>query len=99
MTELKQRGEGFGQAKFRSQFQPGMTLYGYCCGIFGRDSYGDKVIQAVYSNGIVVKEDGHIIAVDVDDWKGLLESSNEALRQEEQEEEYFKQGEDDEKTD
>lgn len=27
--------------------QPGLELYGYCCGYFGRDSYGIKIIKDV----------------------------------------------------
>jgi hypothetical protein len=36
----------------------GTTLYGFCGGKFGRDSYGSKDIEAVGKDWIVVREDG-----------------------------------------
>lgn len=33
----------------------GQQLYGYCGGYFGRDSYGDKRIEAVGSDWVVVR--------------------------------------------
>lgn len=39
--------------------QIGQMLYGYCRGIFGRDSYDDKRIEAIEFDWIVVRgEDG-----------------------------------------
>jgi hypothetical protein len=35
----------------------GVTLYGFCGGKFGRDSYGSKVIEAVGSDWLVLRED------------------------------------------
>lgn len=35
----------------------GQTLYGYCGGYFGRDSYSDKRIEAVGYDWIVVREE------------------------------------------
>lgn len=35
----------------------GMVLKGYCYGYFGRDSYGDKRVEAVGADWIVVRED------------------------------------------
>lgn len=35
----------------------GDTLYGYCCGEFGRDSYGKKRVEAIGSDWVVVRED------------------------------------------
>ena len=40
--------------------QIGQMLYGYCRGVFGRDSYGDKRIEAVGIDWIVVREDDGI---------------------------------------
>ncbi len=41
---------------------PGVKIYGYCNGYFGRDSYGEKTIVASGSwnneNYIVAKEEG-----------------------------------------
>lgn len=36
----------------------GMMLYGYCEGYFGRDSYGDKRIEAVGVDWLVVRACG-----------------------------------------
>ena len=36
----------------------GKTLHGFCNGFFGRDSYGDKVIEGEGSDWIVVRENG-----------------------------------------
>lgn len=35
----------------------GTNLYGFCGGFFGRDSYGDKVVEAIGPDWIVVRED------------------------------------------
>lgn len=34
----------------------GTKLYGFCGGIFGRDSYGDKRVEAVGVDWVVVRE-------------------------------------------
>jgi hypothetical protein len=34
----------------------GKTLRGFCGGMFGRESYGDKVIEAVGEDWVVVRE-------------------------------------------
>lgn len=36
--------------------EPGDTLYGFCHGAFGRDSYGDKVVIAVGRDWVLVRE-------------------------------------------
>lgn len=36
----------------------GDTLEGFCAGFFGRDSYGDKIVQAVGPDWIVAREEG-----------------------------------------
>lgn len=38
--------------------ESGDTLYGFCEGFFGRDSYGDKVVVAVGRDWIVCREEG-----------------------------------------
>jgi len=35
----------------------GSTIYGFCDGAFGRDSYGLKIVEAVGKDWIVVRED------------------------------------------
>lgn len=35
--------------------EPGDTLYGFCGGHFGRDSYGDKIVVAVGRDWVVVR--------------------------------------------
>lgn len=35
----------------------GMILFGYCDGYFGRDSYGDKRIEALGADWVVVREE------------------------------------------
>lgn len=39
----------------------GDTLYGFCGGAFGRDSYGDKRVEAIGADWVVVRgeDDGH----------------------------------------
>jgi len=38
----------------------GTVLYGYCNGYFGRGSYGDRRIEAIGSDWVVVREDDGI---------------------------------------
>lgn len=35
----------------------GDVLYGFCGGYFGRDSYGDKRVEAIGADWVVVRED------------------------------------------
>lgn len=37
--------------------QIGQKLYGYCGGVFGRDSYDNKHVEAVGIDWVVVRED------------------------------------------
>lgn len=80
---LRQKGqESWTKAEYEAklQVQPGVTLYGYCCGIFGRDSYGDKTVISVAGNTLICKtERGVMICGDVHSWIDLITSSNEAL--------------------
>lgn len=39
------------------QLRVGAVLYGYCGGFFGRDSYGDKRIEAIGADWLVVREE------------------------------------------
>ena len=34
----------------------GDVLYGYCEGVFGRDSYGEKRVEAIGADWVVVRE-------------------------------------------
>lgn len=67
----------------RQAMQPGLYLYGYCGGIFGRDSYGPKQILDIQEELIVVSEltsKGRVRRTGyTNKWLRLLNSSNEAL--------------------
>lgn len=39
------------------QLRVGGILYGYCGGFFGRDSYGEKRIEAIGADWVVVREE------------------------------------------
>lgn len=67
----------------------GMTLYGYCCGIFGRDSYGDKVVVRKTHSYLEVEEEGldgtkytNTANIRSDEWYDLVQSSNSFLERE-----------------
>lgn len=83
---LKQRGEAEHSAEelmAKSAFTVGAELYGFCCGIFGRDSYGvKKIIEMRRGDHIVVLEDGFHKNGKVYSWVELLESSNQFLEEE-----------------
>jgi hypothetical protein len=73
-------------------FQEGMFLYGFCGGFFGRDSYGTKLITKISGNLIIVKEEnGKVYHGTIDgktySWASLLEDSNDALQELEEERE------------
>lgn len=36
----------------------GTVLYGFCGGFFGRDSYGNKTVEAIGKDWVVAREDG-----------------------------------------
>lgn len=81
---LKQKGFNDEEQKAKRAFQPGMELYGYCGGIFGRDSYDIKTIKEVNGNQIICfNSEGHYVSGVVDSWVSLLESSNLSLESEE----------------
>jgi hypothetical protein len=40
-----------------SEIKPGVVLHGFCNGFFGRDSYGDKVIEAIGPDWVVAREE------------------------------------------
>jgi hypothetical protein len=86
---LNQAGQNTEESAARAAFRPGMYLYGYCMGIFGRNSYGVKTIVKVDGNLIVVTEmvwdytkQKYINVTNtanVDSWVELLISSNTSL--------------------
>jgi hypothetical protein len=77
---LRQAKVATDDTKARDAFEVGMILYGYCCGHFGKDSYGDKKILEIIGNYLEVREeDGSIKCASVDSWAALLESSNSEL--------------------
>lgn len=41
-----------------STLQVGDTLYGFCEGYFGRDSYSEKTVEAVGRDWVVAREEG-----------------------------------------
>lgn len=80
---LKQYQGNTEEAKAKRACKPGMILYGYCCGYFGRDSYGDKKIIEIFGNKMEVEEDGVRYYADIESWKDLIESSNQELEKKE----------------
>jgi len=82
---LKQYKKDDEQSKARRAFQIGMTLYGYCGGRFGRDSYEDKKIVNIFGNIIeAIDEEGIThFSLEIEDWVNLLESSNYEVSQRE----------------
>ena len=71
-----------GQQEAYDTIKVGMTLYGYCCGYFGRDSYGDKIVVEKIPNYLVVAENGFTNGGPISNWNDLVKSSNDALEQE-----------------
>lgn len=80
---LEQYSEQGEEAKAKRAFTPGMELYGYCCGVFGRDSYDTKTIKEIKGSTIyAVNSDGALCSGHVYSWVDLLESSNYFLHNE-----------------
>ena len=66
----------------RAAFKVGMNLYGFCGGIFGRDSYETKIIKEIIHNFLECENiEGQIYHVYVDSWINLLNDSNYGLEQ------------------
>jgi len=83
---LKQEDGYNNESLARAAIERGMYLYGYCNGMFGRDSYGKKLILEVMSNHVIVLEDGHtILGAEMDGkiftWAALIESSNKTFEE------------------
>lgn len=51
----------------------GTVLYGFCGGWFGRDSYGDKRVEAVGADWVVAREDNGDVVFYAGDPERLLE--------------------------
>ena len=82
---LKQR-EDSDETNARNAIRPGNLLFGYCGGLFGRESYGDKKVVSVHSDHLVVTEDGHTLVSRTIDgesytWAGLILDSNNSLEE------------------
>lgn len=43
--------------KVRVEYEVGDTLFGFCSGYFGRNSYGPKTIEAIGADWVVVREE------------------------------------------
>jgi len=78
---LKQKEVEGEEAEAKMAFRPGMKLYGYCGGIFGRDSYDIKTIFEIHPKQIqVINSEGLYQTGNVSSWVKLLEDSNESLQ-------------------
>lgn len=52
-----------------NRVQVGDTLYGFCGGAFGRDSYEDKRVEAVGKDWIVCRDNqGQVHFADLSEW-------------------------------
>lgn len=40
----------------------GDTIYGFCNGHFGRDSYGEKVVEGIGPDWVIVREGSHVMS-------------------------------------
>ena len=86
---LRQKGYTSAQSKAKAQITLGVSLYGYCCGYFGRDSYDVKTVVSVVGDTIVAVDDRGrtVTSHPITDWVDLIRSSNAALDEERYEEE------------
>jgi hypothetical protein len=90
--KLKQRSFKNDEFQAKSQLQPGVEIYGFLHGLFGRDSYGVKVIMEVKDDHIIAKEDSITICSRTIDgttykWSEIIEDSNRWLEKELEEQE------------
>jgi hypothetical protein len=86
MSELKlrQKNDNNEEVKARNLIKPGMELYGYLGGLFGRESFGTKRVSSVYDDHIIAVEDGFTLVSKTIDgkiysWKRTIEDSNMEL--------------------
>ena len=93
IPELKQKPDNWAQEAMKI-LRPGMILYGFCAGFFGRNSYSDKRIVGV--SVLHIEDNGPILQIDVyedgyenramctseKDVKDLINSSNENMEDE-----------------
>lgn len=102
--KLKQKADTDWMSEAMEVLKPGMILYGYCGGYFGRDSYDNKTIKSVkivvpeYKNPylqVEVDEEGVLDYTQLDcpsEVTRIIEASNNWLEdQEEQEREWEEQ--------
>lgn len=89
---LKQRTDYEPELYARSLIVPGMELYGFLGGLFGRDSYGIKKVIEVRAETIIAMEDcvritSRTIDGNLYTWQSIVQMSNESLEEMETEEE------------
>ncbi len=64
-----------------NMLRPGATLYGYCGGDFGRDSYGKKRVEAVGHDWVIARDDNDnplaALQVDPEDFLQYMEPEND----------------------
>lgn len=72
----------------RALVTAGSYLYGYCCGYFGRDSYGTKKVIKVGKDAVTVQNDdgSYQDSYRINDWVSLVKASNASLEELEREE-------------
>lgn len=83
---LKQKGLNDEESAAKAQIVPGISLYGFCCGYFGRDWTGEKVVTSVVGNVIHVVEEKysgpvHMSSFEITSWVDLIKSSNRDLEE------------------
>jgi hypothetical protein len=61
----------------------GDKLYGFCGGYFGRDSYADKVVEAVGADWIVARDENDVVVFASFDTRGILDQQLDPYRTEE----------------
>jgi hypothetical protein len=76
------------EKKARKAFEVGMTLYGYCGGIFGKSEFSDKKITKIIGNFMeVINEEGETLTGNVESWIEILQESNYELKMREKHDE------------
>jgi hypothetical protein len=84
MKHILKQKEDTEEYQAMSAIKPGMKLYGYCGGLFGRDSHGEKTVVDVHKDHLIVTENGHTIVSkyitgNTFSYVQLIKDSNEAL--------------------
>jgi hypothetical protein len=61
----------------------GRVLHGFCGGYFGRDSYGDKIIEGEGTDWIVVRENGIPYLATFDSEQDKIDNISDFIKQHE----------------